>query len=183
MKKVFASILAMVMVLSVLRVPTAANTPSGSENRILADGEALPGAARASGWGTPAIDGTKEEIYRNFSNVTGNFDGKFSNAGFNLYFANDAEHLYFYMEVTVPYGDTNKTELLSSDLSRLYIDFYNQHTQVYRATENEYQKAWFNTDVSKNQTVAGSASNYMAGSLCIRPARAASMAAAVRRRA
>ena len=174
MKRFFAAALAATMLLAVLLTaglfPAAAETALAADNRVLSDGDTLFPGTRVSGWGTPVLDGTKdEEIYQGFSRISDNVDGKGSNASFDIWYANDAEHLYFYLELTVPSGNTNKTALTNNDLTRLYIDFFNQHTQVYRKTDNEYQTQILNTDTAKNQQVAGSASNYNGGQFAYFP--------------
>ena len=174
MKRFLAAALAATMMLATLLsvglFPAAAETALAADNRVLSDGDTLFPGTRVSGWGTPVLDGTKdEEIYQGFSRISDNVDGKGSNASFDIWFANDAGHLYFYLELTVPSGNTNKTALTNNDLTRLYIDFFNQHTQVYRKTDNEYQTQILNTDTSKNQQVAGSASNYNGGQFAYFP--------------
>ena len=174
MKRFFAAALAATMMLATLLsvglFPASAEITLAADNRVLSDGDTLFPGTRVSGWGTPVLDGTKdEEIYQGFSRISDNVDGKGSNASFDIWYANDAEHLYFYLELTVPSGNTNKTALTGNDLTRLYIDFFNQHTQVYRKTDNEYQTQILNTDTAKNQQVAGSASNYNGGQFAYFP--------------
>lgn len=175
MKRFLAAALAATMMLSVLLAaslfPASADDSAlAADNRVLASDDTLFPGTRVSGWGTPAIDGTKDEaVYQEFSRISDNIDGKSSNASFDIWYANDGEHLYFYLEVTVPSGNTNKVVLNNNDLTRLYIDFFNQHTQIYQKTENEYQVQILNTDTSKNQKVAGSADSYNGGQFAYTP--------------
>ncbi len=160
--KWISCLLAAVLLLSGALLPaSAADLVLPADNRVLTADDSLTRATRAAGWGTPDIDGTRDaDVYQEFSRISDNMDAIGSDASFDLWYANDAEHLYFYLELTAP---SNKTALTGKDLTRLCIDFFNQHTQVYRQTNNEYQAQILNTDTAKNQQVAGSASNYNGG--------------------
>lgn len=141
MKRTVSLILALLMMLSVCVLTTSADAVSG---RVLTDGETLSPGSRVSAWGTPTIDGTRDDaVYRPWGTARSTLDEYGSGAAFEIWFANDGDYLYYWMNVTLPAGDNDKKALDQNDLARLYIDFVNTHTQVCKATENDYQKQYF----------------------------------------
>lgn len=141
MKRMVSLILALLMMLSVCALTVFADAVSG---RVLTDGETLSPGSRVSAWGTPTIDGTRDDtVYQRWGSARSTLDEYGSGAAFEIWFANDGDYLYYWLNVTLPAGENDKMVLDKNDLTRLYIDFLNTHTQVYKATENEYQKQYF----------------------------------------
>lgn len=141
MKRTVSMLLALMMLFSVCVLAVSADEVTG---RVLTDGETLSPGSRVSAWGTPTIDGTRDDnVYQPWGSAKSTLDEYNSGAEFEIYFANDGAYLYYWLNVTLPSGENNKTVLDKNDLTRLYIDFVNQHTQVYKTTENEYQKQYF----------------------------------------
>ena len=136
MKRMVSLILALLMMLSVCALTVFADAVSG---RVLTDGETLSPGSRVSAWGTPTIDGTRDDtVYQRWGSARSTLDEYGSGAAFEIWFANDGDYLYYWLNVTLPAGENDKMVLDKNDLTRLYIDFLNTHTQVYKATENEY---------------------------------------------
>lgn len=110
--------------------------------RLLTDDTVLTSGTKVSGWGTPTVDGTRDALYQNYSHVRDNLDLYSSDAGFDIWYANDGEYLYFYLEVATAYTAA-RTALNAGDLARLYVDFCNRHTEIYKKADNDYQKQYF----------------------------------------
>ncbi len=137
--------LALLLIIAFL-LPTVMSSISATETtqtaNVMTDSTRFSPAARVSGWGTPAIDGTLDtDIYQSYSKVQSNFNASTSyypkSSSFNVYYANDGDYVYFYLTVTLEARDA----LSDDDIARFYVDFYNQH-QVYNKTNNAYMKSY-----------------------------------------
>ena len=117
---------------------------------------------RYSSWAASAITITSSEKEAAFSSnpakannwTLGNVDGDQSKsangANFSLWYANDNTYLYFYLETTLPTTLTKLNQNTTTDIVRLYVDFYNQHTKVFNnttssAAANSYMHTYFGT--------------------------------------
>ena len=144
--KLLAFIMTLAMLLSALLVPVSAvvnagdgdGAYSGDPTALLLKNTTLDDGFQQSAWGTPTIDGTKDDLYKEYTHVTSNIDSQTSGASFDIWYTNDGTHLYYYLSVKLP---STKTAYANSDIVRFYFDFYNQHDKVYvqKTTGNKYQ--------------------------------------------
>ena len=144
--KILALIMTLAMLLSALLIPVDAmvlagdgdNTYSGDPTALLLKDTTLDSGFQQSVWGTPTIDGTKDSLYQDYAYVKSNVNNVSGNtAYFDLWYANDGEYLYFYLNTkNLPSGCSFTN---SKGLARFYIDFYNQHDQIHNAVKSAYQ--------------------------------------------
>ena len=106
MKRMVSLILALLMMLSVCALTVFADAVSG---RVLTDGETLSPGSRVSAWGTPTIDGTRDDtVYQRWGSARSTLDEYGSGAAFEIWFANDGDYLYYWLNVTLPAGENDK---------------------------------------------------------------------------
>ncbi|MBQ8849471.1 MAG: hypothetical protein IJ011_03945, partial [Clostridia bacterium] len=144
--KLLAFIMTLAMLLSALLVPVSAvvnagdgdGAYSGDPTALLLKNTTLDDGFQESSWGTATIDGTKDDVYKEYTHVKSNIDNKASGASFDVWYVNDGTYIYYYLNVNMP---SSKTEYAANDQIRFYADFYNQHDKVYvqKTPDNKYQ--------------------------------------------
>ncbi len=149
--KILAFTLTLAMLLSALLVPVSAfvNVPEETYSSVtsdtditanILDTETIGDYYQESAWGASTVDGVKDEkdAYVDHLFVTPTLGHKrgasdATTATFHLWYSNDANHLYFYMEV-----NGNDSKISSNELARLHVDFYNQHSGYNATAKNPY---------------------------------------------
>ena len=143
--KLLAFSLTVAMLLSVLLVPVNAFVLVETENYSgLTDETVTPNILnpetigknyKESAWGASTIDGVMDEkdayVKGSYtvSNTVSGASSATSTAEYHLWYSNDAEYLYFYLNV-----DSVDSAIHTSDeLARLNFDFFNQHKLSYTA--------------------------------------------------
>ncbi len=146
MKRILSVALALLMILATCTVFVSAD---GTTCRELQSGEKPTSGTRVASYGTPTIDGELDtEVYKTYSKISSDYklNASMEYASFTAYYANDGEYFYFWINTVLP---ESKSALDDEDLVRLYIDFYNQHTQIYGKESNEYQNTYLGTSVTE----------------------------------
>ena len=136
--KILACFMSLAMLMSALLIPANATVNAGDGDGaysgdptvlVLDETMELGSGYQQSSWGTPTIDGSAADgEYQSYTRTVSNLENCSGKATkFDIWYANNGTHLYFYLSATLPSGHTYD----NNDIARFYLDFYNQHDKVY----------------------------------------------------